>query len=164
MPEINETLEMKTCDSGPAIILQGWGNSDSSEQPPDEYLRGQLGSHSNFVAHARKFEKLISITLDPAKLFKVEPAYRAKRVEQIKSALGQLILQRPLKIQVAYFSRLTDNVDILVPSLGEMYTMGIVHRCCEEDSIVQGPEIGSKLIRPELRSKLKKYSTVEVIR
>ena len=164
VPEVNLTLEMRKCEEEPAIVVQGWGASKDAKKEPSEYLRNQIQSLSNFVSHARRYETLVPITSDPVKLFNVERALRTKRIEQITSVLRELIPQRPLTVRVAYFTRSADNIDVLVPSFGRMYTMGVAHKCSGEDSVVHGRETRLKMVRPDLRKKIEKYSTLEVIR
>jgi hypothetical protein len=164
VPELNLTLEMRKCEEEPAIFVQGWGASKEAMKEPDEYLRNQISNLSNFVAHARKYATLAPITSDPAKLFDAEPALRTKRIEQIKSVLGELMPQQPLEIRVAYFSRLTELIAVLVPSLGRRYAMGVVRESCGKESVVESKVYRLKSTRPDLLGKIEKFSTVEVIR
>jgi hypothetical protein len=163
VPQINETLEMRNCQRQPPVFVQGWGHSDSSKDRPDEYLKKELEHFPELISRANRYDTVISIASDPVALFKLQPALRNKRVEQIKSALSQLIPQRPLRIRIAYFSALSDQIEVLVPQVDEMFTMSVVHESCDKESVQVGRELALRSIRPDLKEKIEKYSTAEVI-
>ena len=164
VPEVNLTLQLKRCEEQPPIFVQGWGASKEAKQQPDEYLRKEVSRFSDFVAHAKKDEILVPITTDPVKLFNADPAIRAERIEQIKSVLSELLPSRPITIRVADFSRLADSIEVLVPSLARMYTMGVLYHCGAKEAVVESRVYRLKIVRPDLRQKIETYSTAEVIR
>jgi hypothetical protein len=174
LPEINETMEVQTlnlqtlkaqeCRVEPAVIVGISGNSDPGGVEAGKYVSDEMKRFSNFVAHASKSEMLIPVIVDPSKLFSSDPDFRARRIEQIKSALGEFVRQRPLAIRIADFSRFTEQIEVLVPSRGEMYTMTVLNRTCSKESVEVGKYYHLKSIRPDLRRKIETHSTADVIR
>lgn len=164
VPEINETLEMKRCPEEPAIILQGWGGSDNQKTEPEQYLHSETSRFADFVAHAERLEETIEISSSPNNLFKPDAAFKAERIKQIKLALAALVHKRPLDMVVANFSKLTDQINVLVPSMRTMYTMSVVHNSCEQETVQVAREIPLASVSPGLRKKIEMYSTAEVIK
>jgi hypothetical protein len=158
VPEINETLKLRSCQAGPAIIVSGSGNSDPGLVEASKYLSGEIGRYSSFISTATKSERIIHVVTDPANLFSADAGFRSKRVEQIKSALGALVHQRPLALKIASFSKFTDQIDALVPSRGKLYTMSVVHTSCSEESVEVGRETTLKSVRPDLRKNIELHS------
>ena len=101
---------------------------------------------------------IFHVVSDANNLFASDAVFRARRVEQIKSALGALVHQRPLALRIADFSKSTDQIDVLVPSQGKVYTMSVVHRSCSEESVEVGRETSLKSVLPDLRQKIEMHS------
>lgn len=163
LPEINETLKLQQCQTAPSIVTSGSGKSNKSSVQPQQYLTDEMSRFSGFIAHAKRFETLIRIPTDPETVFEADLSFRAKRVAQIKSALGSLVPERPLAIRVAYFSRFTDQINVLVPSRLAMFTMSVVHDSCSDESVEVGRQLSLKSIRPDLRRKIDLYNIAAAI-
>jgi hypothetical protein len=153
VPEIQWTFELRTCAQEPPILVEGWG---ASVQKPDAegYLASQVRRYSSFVENARKAERRIAIETEPAILFNADTAFKKRRIGQIESALGDLLHKHGSRIKIANFSRLTDQIDVLVPSVDAIITMSVVHASCGQDIVEIGREHRLKDIRPELRRKI----------
>jgi hypothetical protein len=158
IPEINETLKIQMCQTEPAIILGGSANSDFGKVEAIKYLGDELARYADFVAHSKKSETIVRVISDPSKLFSSDAAFNAKRIDQIKAALGALVHERPLALRVSSFSKLTDQIEVLVPPRGEAYTMSVIHSSCSDESVEVGREIPLKSIRPDLRRKIEVHS------
>lgn len=158
LPEINETLQLRSCQTEPAIIVRDTANSDLGKVEATNYLSAEMKRYSSFIIDAKKSERIVHVVSDSNDLFSSDAAFRSKRVEQIKSALGALVHQRPLALKIASFSKFTDQIEVLVPSQGELYTMSVVHTSCSEESVEVGREIALKSVRPDLRKKIEMHS------
>ena len=146
------------------MFTSGRGKSNDAKIDADKYLSNEMERFSGFIAHAKRSEQFIQVVSDPNALFDSEPAFRARRIAQIKSALGTLVHPRPLEIRVVYFSKLTDQIDVLVPSRAAMYTMSVVHRSCDSESVEVGRYFPLKSVRADLRQKIEQYSSAEIVR
>jgi hypothetical protein len=164
IPDVLRTFEIRNCGREPAIILKGWGQSDSRKNEPRAYLDDEMRRYAGFVQHAQKLERSIRIDSDPISFPHVDSSLRDKRIEQIRLALGDLILKRPLQIRIANFSKFTDQIDVLVPALGDMYTMSVVHTSCNDETVQVGRRYPLKSVRPDLREKIERYSMVSAIK
>jgi hypothetical protein len=158
LPEINETLRLRSCQTEPAIIVGDTANSDLGKVEAINYLSDEMKRYSSFIIDAKKSERIVHVVSDTKNLFTSDAVFRARRVEQIKSALGALVHQRPLALRIGDFSKFTDQIEVLVPSRGESYTMSVVHRSCSEESVEVGRETSLKSVRPDLRKKIETHS------
>jgi hypothetical protein len=160
VPEAEETFEVRACDKEP-IIVSAAGESRAGDSTG--YLNSEIHRYNSFVAHARKTERLIAIETNPADLFPPESGFQEKRTAQIKLALGELLSKRPMEIRIAHFSRFTDQIDVLIPSLGDMYVMSVVHTSCDEETVEVGRRFIVKAVRPDLLVKIQQNSQVATI-
>ena len=144
---------------GQASDHSGWISAfNPGKVDPDQYLDGAIHRYASFVADSEKSERLVTFDENPSGLFHADEAVQQNRIAQIKQALSQLVSKRPLHIAIANFSKLTDQIDVLVPSTGEMYTMSVVHKSCGEEAVEVGRRYLLRSVRPDLRQKIQQNS------
>jgi hypothetical protein len=128
------------------------------------YLSSQLARFSDFVVHARRIEHALTIDSDPSVLFRVDSEFGIHRTAQIEHAARTLFHKRPLSLTIAGFSRNTDQILALVPSLGKLVTFSVVHSCSGDESIEIGRIEPLKSIRPDLRKRIEANSKIAAIK
>lgn len=158
VPELEKTFEVRTCNDAPAIILAGSGEPNLGKSDPKRYLDSEIHRYASFVGNSERSEQLITLDGNAPSLFHPDEAVQPERIAQIKRALSQLVTKRPLQITIANFSKLTDQIDVLVPSTGEMYTMSVVHKSCGEETVEVGRRYLLQSVRPGLRRKIQQNS------
>jgi hypothetical protein len=125
----------------------------------DDYLAQQISRFSDFVSHAKRIDRILEISTDPAKLFHVDPQFKAQRLAQIQRAATELF-HKPLRIEVADFSDSTEEIDTLIPAIGQMVTFHVSRACSKADEVEVGKEYPLQATRSELRKKIEANSTV----
>jgi transcriptional regulator of heat shock response len=162
IPELNISLTMRQCGQLAPVIVASSGNSEDQRKSPAEYLNQELKRFSEFINNARRSELVEQISSDPNKIFETNSEFKAKRIKQIKEALNSMT-QQPERIQVASFSRFTDQINVLLPIKNEMYTMSVLHQSCGNESVAVGRILPLISIKNELKRKVEAYSTTEDI-
>jgi hypothetical protein len=166
VPDLNATYKFRFCSEG--SIPEGgwaeWAGTPSQKVAPDTYLATELSRFSDFVAHARKEERILTTNSDPLILFRFEPALKARRIAQIEHATETAFHEQHLKIRIANFSALTHQINVLIPAVKQMVTFSVINGCTGEDKVSIGRELSLGSIRADLRKRIEANSTVSVIR
>jgi hypothetical protein len=162
LPELNLTFEYQICGNEPFLVV-GSGSSSTAPIEAKEYLATEEKRMSEFIAQAKEFTSSVQIQDNAADLFKVEPEFERKRIEQIKLALKTYVHKRPVTIRIAKFSKFTKQIAALAPSLGQMFMVSVVNRTCGQESVEIGKIHSLKSVRAELRSKIDANSIPAVL-
>jgi hypothetical protein len=157
VPEIQWTFEFRTCAQESPILIEGSGPS-VQKVDAEGYLAAQMRRYSSFIQTARRTDGRVTVETEPAIIFKTDAAFKERRVGQIESALGELLRKKGVRIKIADFSNVTDQIDVIIPSLDDMYTMSVVHSSCDAESVEVGKHFPLKSIRPDLREKIQRNS------
>ena len=170
LPDLNATYRYCSCGGNEPVLVQRengwltWPYPGGKKIDSEEYEREQTSRYATFIAHAKKSEHTVMSTSDPAKLFQVDPHVKVVRLAQIEHAAKRLFDKRPLRIIVANFSSRTEQIDGVIPALGEMVTFSVLHSCKGRATVEVGRETRLRLVRSGLRKRIEANGTVLEIR
>jgi hypothetical protein len=127
---------------------------------PSTYMDRETARFSEFIAHAQRIDRVVSITTDPDKLFDVSQEFRERRASQIERAAKELYHRRGLQIRVANFSEYTEQIDAIIPTLNKLVTFNVLDAGTPEETLVVGREHPLSTILVELRKRIEENSFV----
>jgi hypothetical protein len=172
VPELNATYEYRLCGER---VLRVWSEDlwitwtpwvwspGGKKIDPDEYTTRQISKFSDFVSHAKRTDRVLGLTRDPATLFHARPDFKAERIAQLRQAAMEFF-RKSLRIEVANFSEATNQINTVIPATGEMVTFSVIRECSKDDDVEVGKVYPLRSVRPDLWKKIEANSTTLLVK
>lgn len=167
VPELNSTYEYRTCEPRVLKVRKQeswvtWSGSWASVSPNKvdarTYMSQQITKFSALISRSKRIDRTLTISRDPKRLFHPDPEFQGRRIAQIEVAAKALV-DKPFRMRIGDFSESTDQIQAIVPSIGQMVTFTVIRSCSKGDSVEVGKEHPLSAVRSSLRNKLEANST-----
>jgi hypothetical protein len=171
VPELNATYKYRICGER---VLRVWSEDGwitwtpwvwspgGKKINPDDYTAQQISKFSDFVSHAKRTDRVLTITRDPAILFDADPEFKAQRMAQIRQAAKEFY-HKSVRIEVASFSEATNQINTVIPAAGEMVSFTVIRECSKEDDVEVGKVYPLRSVRSDLWKKIEANSTTLLV-